>query len=368
MGGERRARGELLGALGAALRKFSDEDVLYSQAVADRLGVNLTDFKCVSLLEREGPMTAGRLAEETGLTSGAVTGVTDRLEKAGFVRRSKDAADRRVVIVEAVAERAPEFDRLLAPLNRAMADLCAKYGEEELGSIVDFVARTSDLLHAQAAKLRAGGPEHEAAAAAARAAASHPLSRLDSARLRLANGTHSVLLRADPRLATLYKAHFEGREPEVLVEDGDVTIRYPRFSLFDWRKVSATLTLNAHLPWAIELRGGVSRLTAELGSLKLGSLELKGGVSDVVAALPRPLGTVPIRIGGGVSNVTLTRPAGAAARVDVSGGASKLVFDDQKLGAIGGHTTLATPGWSEAEDRYEITVTGGASKLTIGTR
>ena len=74
-----------------------------------------------------------------------------------------------------------------------------------------------------------------------------------------------------------------------------------------------------------------------------------------------------MRISGGASKVALRRPAGTEARAEVSGGASQLVFDDQRLGAVGGRTVLASGGFADAADRYEIRFTGGASQVTVAT-
>ena len=89
----------------AALRGLNREAVLYSDAVAGRLGMPSTDVECLEVLITSGPTTAGGLAEVTGLSTGAVTRMIDRLEQAGFVRRVADPADRRRVIVEAVKDR-----------------------------------------------------------------------------------------------------------------------------------------------------------------------------------------------------------------------------------------------------------------------
>src|SRR5215813_7862986 len=93
-------RAEVLAALMTEFRQLSAATILFHQAVADRLGMNVTDHKCADILERHGPLTAGELAERTGLTTGAITGVIDRLEKTGFVRRAEDPGDRRRVIIE----------------------------------------------------------------------------------------------------------------------------------------------------------------------------------------------------------------------------------------------------------------------------
>ena len=89
------------------MREISTVTILFHQAIADRLGMNVTDHKCAGILARSGPITAGELARRTGLTTGAITGVIDRLEQAGFARRARDPGDRRRVIIEPD----PETDR-----------------------------------------------------------------------------------------------------------------------------------------------------------------------------------------------------------------------------------------------------------------
>ena len=78
--------------------------VLYHEAIADRLGLSATEWKCLGLLRKSGPITAGRLAELTGLTTGAITGIVDRLERAGRARRASDPHDRRRVIIEVIPD------------------------------------------------------------------------------------------------------------------------------------------------------------------------------------------------------------------------------------------------------------------------
>ncbi len=82
------------------IRRSQSATDRFDSAVAEALGLNRTDMRCVDSLEREGPLTAGQLAELTGLTSGAMTTALDRLERAGFVRRRRDERDRRRVLVE----------------------------------------------------------------------------------------------------------------------------------------------------------------------------------------------------------------------------------------------------------------------------
>jgi DNA-binding MarR family transcriptional regulator len=154
---------ELLGTLDRALRKLNASLVLFSQEAAERLGINVTDLHCLNLLALTGPISAGRLAELTGLTTGAITGVVDRLERAGFARRDKDAHDRRRVIVRLVPEQQDRVASLFEPLRREAMALYASYSDRELDFLLDVVTRSWRLVQQEIAKLRA---EAEAAAPA----------------------------------------------------------------------------------------------------------------------------------------------------------------------------------------------------------
>ena len=112
------ARIDLLKQLEETLRKVGAQSVLLSDTVARLVGLNSTDLECLDLLEMAGPTTAGRLAEHAGLTTGAMTAVIDRLERAGFARRLRDAEDRRCVRVEAL----PRNFKHVAGLYRRLAD------------------------------------------------------------------------------------------------------------------------------------------------------------------------------------------------------------------------------------------------------
>jgi hypothetical protein len=195
-----------------------------------------------------------------------------------------------------------------------------------------------------------------------------PLGSITGGRLEFVRGTANLTLRTDHATANLYHARFEGPEPRVRAEAGAVTIDYPRtFHPFDWRTRAAEVTLNGSIPWEIGVRGGASRLDADLRGLRLGSFEVSGGASRVELKLPKPSGTVPIRIAGGASNVAIRRPKGVAARVRVGGGATKLSLDEQRFGAIGGEVRLESTDYATAVPRYEIEVQGGANNLSVGT-
>jgi DNA-binding MarR family transcriptional regulator len=129
--------------------------IMFHSVVADKLGLSATDHKCLELASRaEGPVTAGRIAELSGLSTGAVTGVIDRLEQAGYVRRVRDPHDRRKVLVE-IADRdwdtaLPLFDGL----RRAMEKIASAYTPEELAIIGRYVSECVGMMNEEATRLR----------------------------------------------------------------------------------------------------------------------------------------------------------------------------------------------------------------------
>jgi len=151
---EPRQRAELLAGLVVEGRQMSTATVMFHQAIADRLGLNVTDHKCMDLLLLKGPLTAGELAGMTGLTTGAITSVIDRLEQAGFVRREDDPHDRRRVIVQVVPKRCRDIERLFEPFAATFGELTTRYKDDELAVILDFMIRTREGLHHATMELR----------------------------------------------------------------------------------------------------------------------------------------------------------------------------------------------------------------------
>jgi DNA-binding MarR family transcriptional regulator len=153
MSSKTKRRQELEAALNAAMRDVSGQGVLYSQAVADRLGINTTDLECLDHISR-GPLNAGRLADLTGLTTGAVTGVIDRLERAGLARREHDAGDRRRILVTATPAVAQRVAPLFEPMERNAMSALAIYRDDELALLLDFLKSASDAALVAMAELR----------------------------------------------------------------------------------------------------------------------------------------------------------------------------------------------------------------------
>lgn len=133
-----KARAALLQELEDAMRRSSAQGVLYGQTVANVAGIANSDLECMDILYLEGRVTAGRLAEVTGLTTGAITGVVDRLEKAGLVRRERDDKDRRKVFIAVVPEAAMKVGKFYVPMQQAMEKVLAAYSDEELRLLLRF--------------------------------------------------------------------------------------------------------------------------------------------------------------------------------------------------------------------------------------
>lgn len=148
-------RAQLQQALSEQLgHRLSAYTLLFHQAMAERLGLNATDLKCLDLARGEKTLTAGRLAELTGLTTAAITTILDRLEKAGFVRRERDASDRRKVLIRPISGREEEVERLFASLNDAMSQLFAHYSTDELVFLHEFAIRIGQIMQSETGKLR----------------------------------------------------------------------------------------------------------------------------------------------------------------------------------------------------------------------
>jgi DNA-binding MarR family transcriptional regulator len=153
-----RSRDELLKDLNVVLRRVGAQSVLLSDTVAKLVGVNSTDLECLDLLELSGPTTAGRLARHAGLTTGAMTAVIDRLERAGFARRLRDPNDRRCVRVEALPRNYRHVAALYAPLAETTARLHDDFDDRHLTLVVDYLTRALALVADHVAWLQTERP------------------------------------------------------------------------------------------------------------------------------------------------------------------------------------------------------------------
>jgi DNA-binding MarR family transcriptional regulator len=146
-------------AFALAVRKTGSLFNLMGQAAADRVGINATDLNCLNILSFSGALTAGELARATGLTTASITGVVDRLESAGFVRRERDPSDRRRVVVTIVIEKAlTEVATIFAPMVADWQQLAARYSDDELRLIVEFYDQMEQVIRKHLIRLRERAP------------------------------------------------------------------------------------------------------------------------------------------------------------------------------------------------------------------
>lgn len=146
-------RDTLLEELARVGREHSDATVLFHSTIAERLGLHLTDYKVLGILERTGPMSAGEIARACGLAPASVTDLIDRLVRKGFVRRVRDMEDGRKVLVEPDEQRTAAARQLFASTRRSLSRLWSRYNEEELAVIADFLSRNAERLRQETQKV-----------------------------------------------------------------------------------------------------------------------------------------------------------------------------------------------------------------------
>jgi DNA-binding MarR family transcriptional regulator len=137
----------MAGELQMAMQRSTMYTVLLHHATASKAGMNVTDAQCVNALALDGPQTPGQLAQLMGITTGgAITAVIDRLERAGYVRRTRDPDDRRRVIVELVEENVAGFARSFEPIARAFSERLATYTDEQVAVLLDFFRHNNAIM------------------------------------------------------------------------------------------------------------------------------------------------------------------------------------------------------------------------------
>ena len=141
-------------------RQLSTRTVLFHATIAERMRLSQGDHKAMDLIyeaEQEGRfLTAGQLAEATGLTTGAITGVIDRLEKAQVLRRVPDGQDRRKIVIQPTHARDEELWALLSPIAQQTVQLTSRYSDAELAVIADYIGRLVEMTRLETQRLREG--------------------------------------------------------------------------------------------------------------------------------------------------------------------------------------------------------------------
>src|SRR4051812_12265902 len=211
-----------------ALRRVNLQGSFFGQTVAIRFGLSESDVETLEQLIDVGATTAGKLSEITGLTSGAVTRVIDRLEQAGYVRRVPDPADRRRVIVEVVPDKVGAVQSTLERATSAGAEEIGRYTDAQLALIGDFLTRMEQVTRDETESLR----ESPAVAPDGGPATSDffaPIGGLTQAHLGIRSGLSALRLRPGLKRSDLYRASFEGSTPHVRLRDGRVLVRFKGF-------------------------------------------------------------------------------------------------------------------------------------------
>jgi DNA-binding MarR family transcriptional regulator len=146
----------LISELVELFRDSGNQDSAFDNLAAERLGVNRTDLHCLNIIENSGGLTAGELAAEAGLTTGAVTGVIDRLERVGYARRVPDPSDRRRVKVEVTPGFYARAAKIWGPMRRDWGEvLSSRFTTEQLERVADFLRATTEVGRSHLERLQA---------------------------------------------------------------------------------------------------------------------------------------------------------------------------------------------------------------------
>src|SRR5579862_1622661 len=151
----RRTKRRIVEELIREFRVSGNQDRAFDALAAERLGINETDLHCLNIIENSGGLTAGELAVQSGLTNGAITGVLDRLERAGFAQRVPDPGDRRRVHVQVTPAFYKRADRIWGPMAEDwQATLDKRFTKDELEQMIDLLRITAEIGHRHLERLR----------------------------------------------------------------------------------------------------------------------------------------------------------------------------------------------------------------------
>ncbi|HEX2647354.1 MAG TPA: DUF5668 domain-containing protein [Candidatus Dormibacteraeota bacterium] len=201
--------------------------------------------------------------------------------------------------------------------------------------------------------------------------AAEPREGLEKARLEIAAGGGRVEVRSAALGDQLYRAHIDhgGSTPEIKLDRATGTVRMSQ--KFDWLPGMGRFRLDAQLsdalPWEVVCNTGAIRGDFDLSTASVSRIEFSTGASQITLNLGLPKGVVPIKVQGGALTVDLTRPTGAAVRVQASGAAMHLSADGTRQDTIG-NIDWRSSGFDGAADRYELSVAGAALNLNVRQR
>lgn len=142
-----KSKKELIEELSQSIQRAGTLTVLHTNAIADKVGLSATEFESMDIVSRNQPISAGQLAGRCGLTTGAITGIIDRLERAGFVCRVRDKSDRRRVFLVPIKDRkkSKKIYELYQPISRAFDELMNECTAEQIQFLVDTHNKMNDM-------------------------------------------------------------------------------------------------------------------------------------------------------------------------------------------------------------------------------
>ena len=151
-----KSKKELIEELSQSMQRSGTLTVLHTNAVADRIGISATEFESMDVISHNQPISAGHLASRCGLTTGAITGIVDRLEKAGLVKRVRDPEDRRRVLLEPIEneDKKRKVRELYQPMSQAFQEIMEECTPEQIQFLVDIHNKMSDRVEKIIADLR----------------------------------------------------------------------------------------------------------------------------------------------------------------------------------------------------------------------
>ena len=151
-----KSREDLIEELNQTIQRTGTLTVLHTNAVADKIGLSATEFESMDVISRYQPMSAGKLAHMCGLTTGAITGIIDRLERVGLVQRVRDPEDRRRVFLEPIEdqEKSQRICELYVPMAEAFKRVMKQCTDEQIQLLIDIHKRMNDEVEAITSDLR----------------------------------------------------------------------------------------------------------------------------------------------------------------------------------------------------------------------
>jgi DNA-binding MarR family transcriptional regulator len=150
-----KTKAELARELGDEFRINQNLNEVFDEAARLRLGVNATDLRCLDIIQRLDGATAGELAREAGLTTGAVTSVIDRLERAGYVKREADPSDRRKVLVRMTPAAFEAVYSIWGPETEDYMEQMSRLPREHLEAFVEFMREGNKIQRKHLDRIRA---------------------------------------------------------------------------------------------------------------------------------------------------------------------------------------------------------------------